>query len=107
MSNEVLYPITPEEKAAWVRALRSGKYQQGHGRLRSRSDGTDFFCCLGVLREVVPRIAPLVWNTSALKAGYGSTEYISLSGSLQWVLIEKNDKGVSFNEIANYIEANL
>lgn len=32
----------------WVTALRSGKYQQGRGRLK---EGTDY-CCLGVLCDV-------------------------------------------------------
>lgn len=39
-------------KAAWVKALRSGAYRQGNGRLRGADDE---FCCLGVLCDVVKR----------------------------------------------------
>lgn len=35
--------------AKWIVALRSGKYTQGHGRLR---DGVGQMCCLGVLCEI-------------------------------------------------------
>lgn len=41
--------MKPEYKARWVEALRSGKYQQGKGRL----NGEGKFCCLGVLCDVV------------------------------------------------------
>jgi hypothetical protein len=34
----------------WVKALRSGKYNQGRGKL---NDGDENFCCLGVLCEIV------------------------------------------------------
>lgn len=33
----------------WAARLRSGKYAQGHGRLR---DGNNRYCCLGVLCEL-------------------------------------------------------
>jgi len=36
-------------KAKWLEALRSGKYKQGQGRLRSDDDK---FCCLGVLCDI-------------------------------------------------------
>ena len=35
-------------KQKWVRALRSGKYEQATGALRNE----DGFCCLGVLCDV-------------------------------------------------------
>ena len=38
--------MNAEIKARWIEALRSGKYQQGIGYLRSKNDR---FCCLGVL----------------------------------------------------------
>lgn len=41
--------MTPELKARWVAALRSGQYAQGKGQLR-RFDDT--YCCLGVLANV-------------------------------------------------------
>lgn len=38
---------------AWIRALRSGEYKQTKGALaKQRPDGTDGFCCLGVVADV-------------------------------------------------------
>lgn len=39
-----------ELKAKWVKALRSGKYKQGRGRLYNPE--TASFCCLGVLEHI-------------------------------------------------------
>ena len=37
-------------KQKWVDALRSGEYKQGTGQLKC--EGTNTFCCLGVLTDV-------------------------------------------------------
>ena len=37
-------------KKKWVKALRSGKYEQCTGRLHLKGDG---YCCLGVLCDIV------------------------------------------------------
>ena len=50
-----LWIVMDEElKANWLRALRSGKYKQGMGYLRSTTseDEPDSFCCLGVLCDI-------------------------------------------------------
>ncbi len=44
-------------KGLWLKALRSGKYDQGTGRLKSTEidfggQENDYFCCLGVLCEI-------------------------------------------------------
>lgn len=39
-----------ELKTKWVKALRSGKYKQGRGRLYDPD--TKSFCCLGVLEHI-------------------------------------------------------
>lgn len=45
--------MDPRIKQMWVDALRSGKYVQGRNRLHIRRvDGTDTFCCLGVLCDL-------------------------------------------------------
>jgi hypothetical protein len=36
-------------KKAWIKALRSGEYKQGHKRLCRTFNGEDLYCCLGVL----------------------------------------------------------
>lgn len=40
--------MDPEVKARWIEALRSGKYKQGKGALRTGECN----CCLGVLAEI-------------------------------------------------------
>jgi hypothetical protein len=47
--------LKPEIKAAWVKALRSGDYEQARGSLSAiRLDGKTGYCCLGVLAEISP-----------------------------------------------------
>jgi len=49
---------TPAEvQAAWVKALRSGEFEQGTARLASEdvTDGRARYCCLGVLCELAYR----------------------------------------------------
>lgn len=49
MNNVKAEKMNPEIKAAWVKALRSGKYEQATGALRTDEGG---FCCLGVLCDL-------------------------------------------------------
>ena len=115
----------------WIKALRSGKYQQGSDRLRG--DG-DQFCCLGVLcnlhaqahpeiaatqlnpgvylreAEVLPR-AVMQWAGMTSKNGSivdedGRARKIFVDGMGYWDLTEINDAGESFSEIADVIEEN-
>jgi hypothetical protein len=46
--------IEPAFKKEWVAALRSGKYPQGTGALRSKDD---HYCCLGVAAALRPDLA--------------------------------------------------
>lgn len=39
-------------KKLWIKALRSGKYKQGRGHLKSNEEGVSYYCCLGVLCEL-------------------------------------------------------
>lgn len=84
-------------KKKWIRALRSGKYTQGYGRLENNG----VFCCLGVLCKV-----------AGVKY-YGHDAVAPsklLDTSLQNILIDMNDGTKSknsrhtFNEIADWIE---
>lgn len=53
--SEVANPMTKQEAREWIAALRSGKYQQGHGELKTeRGDGNFSYCCLGVEQQVHP-----------------------------------------------------
>lgn len=123
--DELIYKLDPELKSKWLKALRSGKYMQGRGRLCSPYRGISAYCCLGVLADVIdPKgwESFLVYNswkymTASLslssdidKNTYNVLEQAS-SNSLNTVedhLLSMNDvQGKSFSEIADWIEQNL
>ena len=95
-----------ELKRKWLKALRSGEYNQIEGELRSRKG----HCCLGVLCDVLD---PSRWDDydydgldvefeGALLAETG------LTNEHHTELIEMNDtKLMSFKQIAIYIERNV
>lgn len=124
--------FTPEQlkenRAKWIKALRSGKYKQGKSELFNKSEKT--YCCLGVLcvvagiksttgkdmfgqkaqmfdgqNSVAP---PAAMNFVGLRTEGGAFEdlekkYADYITSALWDL---NDAGnLSFNEIADIIEA--
>lgn len=97
---------------SWVRALKSGKYVQGMGRL---VDDAGRRCCLGVLQDLYER---KVKDADVVKT---STWYLS-AGCMQWASISTssgsydNNKSLSyandcekksFPEIAEIITANV
>lgn len=109
-----------EVKRKWIEALRSGKYDQGHGTLRRKNT----FCCLGVqldiagcrwekvTQETMDDVIyiPYVNLTHVSGQGFWSYDYmeeIGLSSEEMRQLANMNDIGSSFNEIADYIEKNL
>lgn len=114
-------------KSKWIEALRSGKYQQGTGRLRR----DDHFCCLGVLCDIV---SPEKWNddehnwhnmlpSPEVMEGSGFNKYsyspripvpddyiVRCGEDLNQntiALSNLNDHGYTFNEIADLIEKHL
>lgn len=106
-------------RAEWVKALRSGEYQQARGQLqRTRQDGTVGYCCLGVAGDLCRKAGMDVeWERDTLFVdGVGYRE--SLPGSLafevfgllgqgtdeQAELSGPNDVGATFAEIADVIE---
>jgi hypothetical protein len=103
-----------ELKKRWVEALRSGKYMQGDSVLRFPNDsGNDFYCCLGVLCDL---IEPNNWVRNsqddwcwAQQAEVLPDHYVEILGlNVPFKkYADMNDKEYkSFNEIADYIEAN-
>lgn len=67
---ERLPKLKPSVKKRWVEALRSGKYTQGVGELKTAGGS---FCCLGVLCDVVKDDALVKgeWQVDA----YGSRNF--------------------------------
>lgn len=111
-------------KKQWVTALRSGEYEQGKSWLRRENNGTERFCCLGVLCDLVE---PGQWrNTDGMgswRNGCGLDADASMprpsvqerfgldknlerkaTESVADALARMNDAGKSFAEIANWIE---
>lgn len=107
-----------ENAKKWVAALRSGKYQQGKTMLCENGK----HCCLGVACEIA------IANGIALErevkedghVSYGDgftaimplevTQWLKLSNNLGSnktgeSLAVKNDKGVPFDQIADFIES--
>lgn len=119
-------------KQKWVKALRSGKYQQGEGSLRKTSScftggeedkEENKFCCLGVLCDIVePKKWKLMtpggdhWmNGNAPNIGFPRDELQAKLGldkldkrsdteTVAQKLAIMNDDGKSFNVIADWIE---
>ena len=103
--------MDPAIKAEWVKALRSGNYDQCNGYLRLGNS----FCCLGVLCDIGARKA---WDkhgnyttpngelrSACLPSFIG--DYVGLSSDDALALSTMNDRGWTFDAIANHIEENL
>ena len=108
-----------ELKEKWLEALRSGKYKQGRGDLRNVDDE---FCCLGVLCDISGQGE---WGTKLMiqKAPYCygqgdewqhcalppfMKKFTNLPMNTEETLFNLNDKrGLSFHEIADWIEENV
>lgn len=103
--------MNKKTKAKWVKALRSGKYQQGRGALKRtllENNTTYEYCCLGVACDI--NIAtPYSDYAPAKNIFYGSNvNNTFLSIIIQDKLITFNDiKRKSFKWIAYYIERYL
>ena len=93
-------------KEKWVTALRSGKYRQGHGQLRSEDDK---FCCLGVLCVVTGVDTKLRASGNYLFFAPDKALRVSrLGGEAEARLVRMNDsERRTFVEIADYIESHL
>ena len=107
-------------KKRWIKALRSGEYEQGRGQLCKDNK----FCCLGVLydiehdgdwiydplgREIVVDGDTYIdgcWTTDGGNPfSYGQNLGIGISTLA--TLINMNDEDSSFSKIANWIEKHL
>lgn len=102
--------MNKELKAKWVAALHSGDYEQAKGALRTETG----FCCLGILCEVAQfpewdgmRCGGLNESIPKYICDRINLPYGSFKTPCDDNLMEMNDEGKSFTEIANYIERNF
>lgn len=83
-------------KAMWVKALMSGKYDQGKGWLYAMGGG---YCCLGVLDEIADLRSPRTDFIPSVRCG--------IPMPVQKQLAKLNDEGIPFPVIAGFIQENL
>ena len=127
-------PIEPAHLDPWLEALRSGRYQQGHGSLKVKHDSEEcpYYCCLGLKRElegcawvVKPGYSaytdPLKVDEAAFYVGpleqiqgpgpYPASCLVQIhwdsntSTTISHNLANTNDSGITFPQIADIIEA--
>ena len=111
-----------ENARAWVAALRSGKYKQGK---RALHPTPDTYCCLGVACDLYQRAMGESWqnDNSSILSFWGNAQvlpprvrlwlgltfptstYLKEDGRTYESLANLNDRGVTFNEIADLIES--
>lgn len=97
--------LGPKQKLV-VDALRSGKYIQGRDRLCTINENGTYYCCLGVMNEVL--------GLGETDIHYLRNTYLDIglytdTGSFKnriTTLAGMNDRGVTFSEIANLMESN-
>lgn len=125
---EVLVELKPSAKKRWLEELRSGEYRQATGsHLCVASGGHSRYSCLGVLYDTefdgdwyrIPDSKPTVWVSSEWSSWLlkklegphlltsGQARSVGLSSTTQQKLATMNDCGMSFEQIADWIEANL
>lgn len=117
--------MKPEIKQLWVKALRSGEYQQVTGSLKTATG----YCCLGVLADCYVQAIPdaqwrrypgMDWYIFEHPSQFESSSclpndddvFVNWAGHMtddtQRYLTDMNDDlQCSFNEIANWVEENL
>lgn len=95
---------------AWVAALRSDMYIQTRGRLHSRtSKDEDCYCAFGVLLKIDPEIVGIGCDEAVTQDGkMVKLEELTNRYEIKSVpfknIISFNDGGMSFEELADYIE---
>lgn len=119
-------------KAKWLKALRSGKYRQGQGALKTVSEeGTRSYCCLGVLAHacklgkfdkakgrdwpqelecnfgIEGESASALPTTVAVRIGLDVEQMSTLMDMNDGLEVGHAVKPKTFKQIAKYIEANL
>ena len=104
------YPKLPLRfKTKWIKALRSGKYQQGQYKLYNKENKT--YCFLGVACSISGvadkefRLFGMI--DGELRKNPKIPEVLLGTNTLTNKLVHFNDSGYSFKRIANWIEKTL
>ena len=111
--------MNPKIKTKWLKALRSGKYQQAEGTLKVVDANGKSYCCLGVLCDLYCKTKKIEWNydwtdllptevsewagidTESPEVKYGKDKQLK---ELAWL---NDTKKLNFEQIAKVIEREL
>jgi hypothetical protein len=97
----------------WIENLLSGKYEQGKQYLRNKNKANDGYkyCCLGVLYDI---LYPNEWGWNQRDKRITSQfllerilEEVEMTDQQQCCLSEMNDRGDTFEEIAQWVGESL
>lgn len=88
-------------RQSWAQALRSGKYAQGKGTLRSSEWR---YCAMGVLYDLICSDRERLQEWGSLLSNDRLSQ-IGLTSADQGRVAQLNDLGVSFEQIADIIDA--
>jgi hypothetical protein len=114
--------MNEEIRERWVRALKSGEYKQGYGRLRIGNK----YCCLGVLCDLAARDGIVNAHEEdgyiAGEFSYDGSRFALPAAVVKWAGLREqdpfmnraqnnlgtlNDTGWSFRTIAQHIKEEL
>jgi hypothetical protein len=113
--------MNTQVKNTWIKALRSGNYQQAQGALRVNNT----FCCLGVLCDLHAKATGKRWRNRDGGYSYSGASAVLPEVVIRWAGLTDddpflgrvqgnpiraaglNDKGKDFNYIAKRIERYL
>ncbi len=93
----------------WANALRSKNYKQGRGKLVHNNQYGKRHCCLGVLEDICEVSSGYKASMPKFAPSLLLTDYKDRSGfEVQFdALAHLNDDGVSFDDIADFIEKKI
>lgn len=108
----IMSELDPQFKARWIKALRSGRYQQAQRTLRVKVPGAHpKYCCVGVACNLLD---PKKWKATgyhfdwgdAPSSGVGDLPFLD-AHTFSNLAVLNDEKDWDFKQIADWIEENL
>ena len=94
----------------WVEALRSGTYRQTSRHWRGARRffwQRPTYCAIGVLFDLHLKARGMTWSEHPCRGELPEAvlEWAGIPRALEYAIVEHNDRGMSFRDIASVIEA--